>query len=223
MIGPRDDLTELAGYHSAQVEVDVRLNTNEAPEAPPQGFSDALARELAADRLAPLSRPRLHGAARGDRSPPRGRPGPGVRGQRVERGAPDALPRLRRSRPIGRGVRAHLRAAQPHRHDHRHGCRHRRARRGVRARPRRGAARRGSRAAGHHVPLLAQQPHRHGGGRGDHPRGARPGTRPARGRRGLRAVLALVGARAGRPTTCRSSSHAPTRRPGRWRPPGSGT
>ncbi len=46
MIGPRDDLNELAGYHSAQVEVDVRLNTNEAPEPPPAGFADALAREL---------------------------------------------------------------------------------------------------------------------------------------------------------------------------------
>ncbi|MGQ0431061.1 MAG: histidinol-phosphate transaminase [Microthrixaceae bacterium] len=46
MIGPRDDLSELAGYHSAQVEVDVRLNTNEAPEPPPEGFSAALVREL---------------------------------------------------------------------------------------------------------------------------------------------------------------------------------
>jgi histidinol-phosphate aminotransferase len=31
------------GYHSAQVEVSVRLNTNEAPEAPPQEFLDELA------------------------------------------------------------------------------------------------------------------------------------------------------------------------------------
>lgn len=31
----RDDLRELSGYHSAQVDVDVRLNTNEAPFAPP--------------------------------------------------------------------------------------------------------------------------------------------------------------------------------------------
>ena len=48
MIRPRDDLAELAGYHSAQVDVDVRLNTNEAPEPPPSGFADALAAELAA-------------------------------------------------------------------------------------------------------------------------------------------------------------------------------
>jgi len=32
-----------AGYHSAQVEVATRLNTNEAPEAPPQEFLDELA------------------------------------------------------------------------------------------------------------------------------------------------------------------------------------
>jgi histidinol-phosphate aminotransferase len=35
---PRDDLRELAGYHSPQVDVDVRLNTNESPYSPPAGF-----------------------------------------------------------------------------------------------------------------------------------------------------------------------------------------
>ncbi len=48
MIGPRDDLALMAGYHSPQVDVSVRLNTNEAPEAPPAGFSEAMADELAA-------------------------------------------------------------------------------------------------------------------------------------------------------------------------------
>lgn len=48
MIGPRDDLTLMEGYHSPQVEVAVRLNTNEAPEAPPAGFREAMERELAA-------------------------------------------------------------------------------------------------------------------------------------------------------------------------------
>src|SRR5690606_30856283 len=43
----RDDLALHPGYHSPQVEVDVRLNTNEAPEAPPEGFREALAAELA--------------------------------------------------------------------------------------------------------------------------------------------------------------------------------
>ncbi|HKA05547.1 MAG TPA: histidinol-phosphate transaminase [Acidimicrobiales bacterium] len=42
----RDDLRALDGYHSAQVSVSVRLNTNEAPEAPPAAFRDALAAEL---------------------------------------------------------------------------------------------------------------------------------------------------------------------------------
>ena len=34
----RPDLAELAGYHSAQVEVEVRLNTNESPIAPPAAW-----------------------------------------------------------------------------------------------------------------------------------------------------------------------------------------
>lgn len=36
----------MEGYHSAQVEVDVRLNTNESPVAPPVGFRDAVAAEV---------------------------------------------------------------------------------------------------------------------------------------------------------------------------------
>jgi len=43
----RDDLALHPGYHSPQVDVDVRLNTNEAPEPPPDGFREALAAELA--------------------------------------------------------------------------------------------------------------------------------------------------------------------------------
>jgi histidinol-phosphate aminotransferase len=46
VIGPRDDLALMAGYHSPQVEVAVRLNTNEAPESPPAGFTEALLAEL---------------------------------------------------------------------------------------------------------------------------------------------------------------------------------
>jgi histidinol-phosphate aminotransferase len=37
---PRDDLRELAGYHSAQVAVSVRLNTNESPFPPLRAFVD---------------------------------------------------------------------------------------------------------------------------------------------------------------------------------------
>ena len=38
----RDDLAQLDGYHSPQLDVDVRLNTNEAPEAPPAAFTAAV-------------------------------------------------------------------------------------------------------------------------------------------------------------------------------------
>jgi len=37
---PRDDLRALDGYHSPQVDVDVRLNTNESPYGPPPAFVD---------------------------------------------------------------------------------------------------------------------------------------------------------------------------------------
>ncbi|MCU1493694.1 MAG: hisC [Acidimicrobiaceae bacterium] len=36
----------MAGYHSPQIDVDVRLNTNEAPEPPPAGFVAELQAEL---------------------------------------------------------------------------------------------------------------------------------------------------------------------------------
>ena len=42
----RDDLHALEGYHSPQVEVEVRLNTNESPEPPPAAWRDAFAAEL---------------------------------------------------------------------------------------------------------------------------------------------------------------------------------
>ena len=38
LILPRDDLRALEGYHSAQVDVPVRLNTNESPYPPPDAF-----------------------------------------------------------------------------------------------------------------------------------------------------------------------------------------
>ncbi len=37
-VAPRDDLRELAGYHSPQLDVAIRLNTNESPYPPPPGF-----------------------------------------------------------------------------------------------------------------------------------------------------------------------------------------
>ena len=46
MIPVRDDLRALEGYHSPQVDVDVRLNTNESPLPPPGAWRDAFAAEL---------------------------------------------------------------------------------------------------------------------------------------------------------------------------------
>ena len=43
----RPDLTALTGYHSAQVDVEVRLNTNESPFPPPEDWLEALTRGLA--------------------------------------------------------------------------------------------------------------------------------------------------------------------------------
>ena len=44
----RDDLAELSGYHSPQLDVEHRLNTNESPEPPPPGFHKAVAERVAA-------------------------------------------------------------------------------------------------------------------------------------------------------------------------------
>jgi histidinol-phosphate aminotransferase len=52
-VAPRDDLRALEGYHSPQLDVAVRLNTNESPFAPPPEFVDRWVEEL---RTAPLNR-----------------------------------------------------------------------------------------------------------------------------------------------------------------------
>ncbi|MGH8971763.1 MAG: histidinol-phosphate transaminase [Acidimicrobiia bacterium] len=44
----RDDLSQLTGYHSPQVDVSVRLNTNESPYPPPDGFVEAFQAVVAA-------------------------------------------------------------------------------------------------------------------------------------------------------------------------------
>jgi histidinol-phosphate aminotransferase len=45
-VNVRDDLRALEGYHSPQVDVRIRLNTNEAPTPPPVTWRDAFAAEL---------------------------------------------------------------------------------------------------------------------------------------------------------------------------------
>ncbi len=47
----------MAGYHSPQVDVAVRLNTNESPEPPPAAWLAAYAEAVRTHRLAPLPRP----------------------------------------------------------------------------------------------------------------------------------------------------------------------
>lgn len=42
-VAPRDDVALMDGYHSPQVDVPVRLNTNESPYPPPEGFGSRLA------------------------------------------------------------------------------------------------------------------------------------------------------------------------------------
>ncbi|MYK75289.1 MAG: histidinol-phosphate transaminase [Acidimicrobiaceae bacterium] len=42
-VRPRDDIALLAGYHSPQLDVAVRLNTNESPLPPPPAFTEAVA------------------------------------------------------------------------------------------------------------------------------------------------------------------------------------
>lgn len=46
-VPPRDDVQALEGYHSPQLDVRVRLNTNESPYPPPAGFVEAWLEELA--------------------------------------------------------------------------------------------------------------------------------------------------------------------------------
>jgi histidinol-phosphate aminotransferase len=47
VIRPRDDVALMAGYHSPQVDVAVRLNTNESPVPPPEGWRRAYAEAVA--------------------------------------------------------------------------------------------------------------------------------------------------------------------------------
>ena len=219
-VQPRDDLRALDGYHSPQVDVPVRLNTNESPYAPPAEFVTRYTAALARRRLAPLSRSRRARPPRRARCVPRPTERAAALRERQQRGAADAAAHLRRHRPARAAVRADVRAARADRaHDGDRG-RDRRARRRLRDRRRR---RRRARAVGApvgRVRVQPEQPDRHGraardrraAARRSRPRSARCSwsTRPtASSRRGARSSWST--------TTGRSWSCAPTRRCGRWR------
>jgi histidinol-phosphate aminotransferase len=51
VVPPREDISLIEEYYSPQLDVEVRLNTNEAPEPPPPGFLTALEEELEAIAL----------------------------------------------------------------------------------------------------------------------------------------------------------------------------
>ena len=192
----RPDLTELSGYHSPQVDVEVRLNTNESPLPPPPRVARRAARPswaASTSTAIPTATPPSLRAALGALHH--------VDPDRVfcANGSNEVLQCLLLAyggpgRTVAR-VRAHVRAAQPHRLAHRHGGGARLARH----RPPRGPRRRRRRARavepGHHVPVLSQQPHR--ARRAARDGGPRPGARPGPGGggRGLRAVRPLERAR----------------------------
>ena len=61
----RPEIAALEGYHSPQVDVEVRLNTNESPFPPPEGWVDALAdalRDLRLNRYPDRAAGELRGA-----------------------------------------------------------------------------------------------------------------------------------------------------------------
>ena len=134
---PRDDLRALEGYHSPQLDVSVRLNTNESPFAPPPAFVEAWLEALAA---IPLHRYPDRGARalRSAIGESLGQPPTRVF---CANGSNEVLqtllltyggPGRTRTR-----VRADLRVAQPHRPDHRDADGPRDTRRRLRHRPRR--------------------------------------------------------------------------------------
>ena len=213
----------MPGYHSPQVDVAVRLNTNEAPSRRRRSSSPPVASALATiewhrypDRGCRTLREAIakHHAVEPEQV---------FAANGSNEVLQTVLPRLRRSRPARGGVRAHVRAAQPHRPDHRH----RRRRRANAATTSRSTWARSdgwwpSMRRRSHLPVLAQQPDRHGRPPRRGGRGARHDTGPRRGRRGVRPVrpwsaLGMVGD--GRHVVV----SAPSPRRGRWPAPGSAT
>ena len=139
MIPVRDDLRALEGYHSPQVDVRVRLNTNESPAPPPTAWRDAFAAELSRvewhrypDRAATALRTAIadwHGVD----------PAQVFAANGSNEVIQTAAAHVRRSRPHRRHVRADVPAARSHRAHHRLDRRRGGAVRRLHARPGRGA------------------------------------------------------------------------------------
>ena len=133
---PREDLRALEGYHSPQLDVSVRLNTNESPFPPPPEFMDAW---LAALRDVPLHRYPDRGARalRAAIGETLGQPPTRVF---CANGSNEVLQTLLLtyggSGAEGARLRAHVRAARPHRAHHRHRAHRRDPRRRLRGRRR---------------------------------------------------------------------------------------
>ena len=207
-IQPRDDVALMDGYHSPQVDVEVRLNTNESPIPPPDAWLAALADEVRAHRVAPLSRSGAPASCASGSAPctasapSRCSPRTG-RTRSCRRCVSPTAATVGRSRCSSRRTRCTATSPGSTGTERRD----RRADGRLRARSRRGAARPRPPSARHHVPVLAEQPDRPRRERGDGSRGAARGSGPRRGRRGVRPVRAVVGARA------RRRGHASRRHP----------
>ena len=218
----------MEGYHSPQVDVRRPAQHQRVARAAARRRSrDALAAELAARRLAPLPRPRATArcarriAARHGVDPAQVFAANGsnevLQTLLLAYGGPGPHGRRRSSRPTRCTATSPASPAPAWPTGER--------RRRLRARPRRGAARRWPRPS-RPIAFLCSPNNPTGHGRDRGRRCARCSTcapGPAGRRRGLRPVRAVVGARARRRRRARSSSPAPSRRPGRWRPPGSAT
>ena len=224
----RDDLGDLEGYHSPQVDVAVRLNTNESPYPPPPEFFEAWTAEVSrssAHRYPDRARP---GPAGGPRPVPRPAGRAGLLRQRLQRGAPDDPPQLRRPGPHGPGVRTVVRAPRPHRPDHRDGRGDRRAQprlpRSTRTAPSASSRRRSPTSSSSPPPTTRRGWSSRGRPSRRCCRSSPPGPGPAcwwstrptpSSHRGAPSIWS--------PTECRSSWPAPTPRCGRWPPSGSGS
>ncbi len=193
----REEIRGRTPYGAPQLDVPVRLNTNENPHPPPAELVADLAARVGEaarsmnrypDRDAVALRTELAAylSAR-DRSA--ARCGAGLGGQRQQRDPPAAAAGVRRAGPPGARVRPDVLDAQPDLPGHRH-------RLPVDAAAARLPARAGGGRAGgarararRRLPLLAEQPDRHRHRPRRHRRRLRGRPRDRRRRRGVRRVL----------------------------------